>query len=187
MAEMLKEPLLLLLTGPVGGGKSTTALALAHHLRKSGRSVAVIDLDQVYCMVRQLDGFNELTGWDAARRGAAALADSFFASGLDVVVVEGEFFTPDEYRQLRDHLDSKPADICFTLMVSYEQVLHRVQGDPTRGASRDPEFLKRLHDNFVSATPYLETVSVLVQADHPSSEDVAALIADAVLARAHSA
>ena len=52
-------------------------------------------------------------------------------------------------------------------------------GDPTRGASRDPEFLKRLHDNFDSATPYLETVSVLAQADHPSSEDVAALIADA--------
>ena len=182
---MVKGPLLVLLTGPVGAGKSTTALALAGHLRKVGRSVAVIDLDQVYCMVRQLEGFSEAAGWDAARRGAAALADSFFASGLDVVIVEGEFFTPDECRQLRDHLDSEPEEICFTLMVSYEQVLQRAQGDLTRGASRDPKFLKWLHDNFVIAIPYLEKVSVLVQADHPSSEDVAAFIAEAVLAGAH--
>jgi hypothetical protein len=171
----------------VGGGKSTTALALADHLRRLGQSVAVIDLDQVYCMVRQLEGFNEPAGWDAARRGAAALADSFFASGLGVVVVEGEFFTPDEFRQLHDRLDSKPRRFCFTLVVSYGQALQRVEGDRTRGASRDPEFLKQMHNKFAKALPYLETVSVLAQADHPSAEEVAALIADALFTGANSA
>ena len=135
-------------------------------------------------MVRQHEGFDEPVGWDAARRGAAALADSFFASGLEVVVVEGEFFAPDEWRQLRDNLGSKVEEKYFTLLVSYEEALRRARGDSTREASRDPKILKWLHDNFVKALPYLESASVLVRADDQTPKDLAALMVDAVLAGA---
>ncbi len=178
------DRLLVVLTGAVGAGKSMTAIALASHLRSLGRTAAVVDLDEVYCMVHQHEGFDEPAGWDAARRGAAALADSFFASGLKVVVVEGEFYTPDERRQLRDNLGSKVEEKYFTLLVSYEEALRRARGDSTREASRDPKFLKRLHDNFVKALPYLESASVLVRADDRTPEELAALMVDDVLAGA---
>ena len=41
------EPLLIVITGPVGGGKSSTALALSLVLQKTSLA-AVIDLDQIY-------------------------------------------------------------------------------------------------------------------------------------------
>jgi len=173
-----------MLTGAVGAGKSTTALALAVHLRSLGRTVAVVDLDEVYCMVRQHDDWDEPSWWAVARRAAAALADSFFASGLDAVVIEGEFFTPDECRQLLDSLVSKVDQGYFTLMVSYEEALRRVQGDSSRGASRDPKFLKWLHDNFAKALPYLESASVVLRADDRTPEELAALMVDTLPAGA---
>ena len=102
----MTEPLLVIITGPVGGGKSTVALALADHFRATGQMTAVIDLDRVYIMARQIDGYGEASIWAVARRGAAALADSFYADGIQVVIVEGEFFTRDELETLYDALST---------------------------------------------------------------------------------
>ena len=121
------EPLLVVLTGPVGGGKSTVALALATRLRASGHPTAVIDLDLVYCMARQRDGFADEDTWRTARRGAAVLADAFFDSGAGVVVVEGGFFTREECEGLADHLTSNARMSVVTLNVSFDQALHRAQ------------------------------------------------------------
>ena len=52
---------LIIITGPVGAGKSTTSLALAQSLRRPDLAVAVIDLDQIYYFVRQQDGYGEPT------------------------------------------------------------------------------------------------------------------------------
>lgn len=87
------QRMLVAVTGPVGGGKSTVALALADSFRDSRRRGAVVDLDLVYGMARQVDGYGEDNIWRAAQRGAAALADAFFTEGMKVVVVDGEFFT----------------------------------------------------------------------------------------------
>ena len=89
----LAERTLVVVTGPVGGGKSTVALVLAQQFREMGRPSAVIDLDLVYCMVRQVEGFGEQNVWMTARRGASTLVDAFFSEGMEVVIVEGEFFT----------------------------------------------------------------------------------------------
>jgi len=93
------------------------------------------------------------------------MADSLFVSGLDDVVIEGEFFTPDECLQLLDSLSSSVDEGDFTLLVSYEEALRHVQGDSSRGASRYPKFLKWLLDNFVKALLYLESASVVLRAD----------------------
>ncbi len=177
----MAERMLLVVTGPVGGGKSTVALVLADRVRQSGRTAAVIDLDLVYCMARQVEGFDEANIWTTARRGAAALADAFFSEGMQVVIVEGEFFDQGELDALRRNLATPVEHRFVTLVVSYEEALRRVSGDPSRGASRDPQFLKRLHSTFVEALPFLRAASLLVEADQDTPREMAELIRDAVL------
>ena len=63
---------LIVITGPVGGGKSTTSVALAACLRSRGLRTAVVDLDDVYCMALQGNDFAEEDTWSAARRACGA-------------------------------------------------------------------------------------------------------------------
>ena len=173
---MSPERMLVILTGPVGGGKSTTALALAERFRARRQMAAVIDLDVVYCMARQVDGFGEMNIWATARHAAAALADAFFRDGLHIVIVEGEFFSQDELDAFCAHLTT-PAERHFvTLEVSLEQALHRVAGDPSRGLSRDPHFLAWLHAQFVQALPFLRASSLVVDASQRSPHELAEVI-----------
>lgn len=178
--DTVTQRMLIVITGPVGGGKSTVALALARRLRGEEHRAAVIDLDLVYCMARQGDDYGEADVWITARRGAAALADAFFAEGMDVVIVEGEFFSLEEVGALRGNLATPTAWAFVTLEVSYEQALARVAGDASRGLSRDPGFLRRLHAQFVAALPFLRASGMLVEADRRAPDEVAAWIADAI-------
>lgn len=180
------ERLLVVLTGPVGGGKSAVALALATRLRASGHPTAVIDLDLVYCMARQRDGFADEETWRTARRGAAVLADEFFDSGAKVVVVEGGFFTQEECDGLCDHIASGRRLRLVTLNVSFERALHRAQSDPNRGIfSRDrKKFLRLQHGEFAEALPFLWANSLVLDADRPSPVELARSIAESVLADA---
>jgi hypothetical protein len=172
--------MLAIVTGPVGGGKSTVALALADRIRAAGRSAAVIDLDLVYCMARQVEGFDEANVWSVARRGAAALADAFLAEGMEVVIVEGEFFNQGELDALRRHLVTPVEHTFVTLLVSYDEALCRVSGDLSRGASRDPQFLRRLHAQFVEALPFLRASSLLVEAGQRTPREIADLMKSAI-------
>ncbi len=52
----MTDRLLVVLTGAVGAGKSTTAFALVSHLRGLERTAAVVDLDEVYRMVSPARG-----------------------------------------------------------------------------------------------------------------------------------
>jgi hypothetical protein len=135
---------LIVITGPVGGGKSSTSVALAHALQQRNRPVAVIDLDQVHGFVRQIGDSDDEISWQRARVGAAGLSNVFFDGGISIVIVEGEFFTAEELDAL---LASIPATVrrdIFTLKDSYEQASARVQGDVSRGMSKDPAFLRSM-------------------------------------------
>jgi hypothetical protein len=130
-------------------------------------------------MARQRAGFGEAWGWQTARRGAAALVDSFLASGLDVVIVEGEVFSAAEMQDL--HLAANARTRFFTLVVSHQEVFRRVQGDLSRGASRDPETLRRFHHRFRQArADYLDQASVLVEAEHRPVGEIAAGIVESL-------
>lgn len=165
---------LVVVTGPVASGKSTTALALAGLLRQRS-SVAVIDLDQVYCMARQRVGFGEPDAWRAARRACGALFRSFLGSGIQTVIVEGEFFSPEELRELADEAGTSPHRI-FTLQISYEEALRRVPHDGGRVASRNPTILKRLHESFAEALPFLRDATVVIDAESQEPHELAARI-----------
>ena len=178
----LDKPLLMLLTGPVGGGKSTVARAIVDRFRNLGRAVAVIDVDLVYCMVRQRDGFNEINVWHTARWGAAALADVFFARGLDIVVIEGGIFSQEARDDLRGHVSSAVLEMFITLDVSYEENLSRAQADQGRVTTRDPKTLRRLYEEFEGALPFLRESSLVVEAERRTPSELAKLIVEEALA-----
>ncbi|MBI4640413.1 MAG: hypothetical protein HY731_06945 [Candidatus Tectomicrobia bacterium] len=117
----MSEQILVVVTEPVGGGKSMVALILANRFRELGRAAAVIDLDLGYCMARQMEGFGEHNIWTTARRGAAALADTFFSEGMEVVIVEGEFFNQGDLDALLNHLTTTVEHRFVTLVVSYRE------------------------------------------------------------------
>jgi shikimate kinase len=168
------ERRLIIITGPVGAGKSTTSLALAQSLRRPDVAVAVIDLDQMYGFVRQQDGYGERTAWVRARQGAAALTHCLFTTGMSVVIVEGEFFNAEELRTLTAPIQSTVEHYFFTLRLSYEYALERIQGDPLRGASKNPSFLKSLHAHFAQALPFLQEKSVVITTDALTQDQVVA-------------
>ncbi|HEU4329113.1 MAG TPA: hypothetical protein VFS21_38600 [Roseiflexaceae bacterium] len=168
------QQLLIIITGPVGGGKSTAAAGLAQALRRPEQQAAVIDLDLVYGFVRQQDGYGEPLAWQRARLGAAALARGWFDAGMAAVVVDGEFFDQEELDALASPFPAHVVRCFYTLRLSYETALLRVQGDPTRGASKDPEFLRSLHAYFVQSLPFLEAASTVIDTDDLGSDEVVA-------------
>ena len=178
---------LVLLTGPVGGGKTTTALAVAARFRESGLSTAVVDLDVMYQMARQDEPlYTDIPTWQLAYRSAAALADAYFASDIAVVIVEGGFLNEDELSWLEDHLNAACRVVLVALDVSWDETLRRVQTDPNvdRVASRHPPTLRWLYNQFDDARPFLEAQAVLINAESASADDLAGDIVRAVLASA---
>ena len=84
---------LLVISGPIAAGKSTVASALAATFRKSGRSVAVVDLDRLYMMLDDPAPMSDPSHSREARRAAAALTDHFVLDGIELVILEGTFWT----------------------------------------------------------------------------------------------
>jgi hypothetical protein len=169
----------VILTGPVGGGKSSVALALAEELRRRlAGKVAVIDLDLVYCMVRQQAGFSELGLWPVARRASGALASSLFAQGFAIVLVEGEFFTAEQFSELSSGSGDAAPSVALTLSVSYVEALRRVGLDAARGISRDPDFLREVHAKFLAALPFLREKTAVFAAEVREPAELALEIAN---------
>jgi len=166
---------LLVLTGPVGVGKSTTASAAARQLRGSGLAVACIDLDQIYCMIRQREGFDDQGTWRRARQSTAALAEHFFGRVASIVIVEGGFLNQEEQVQLIEALHSKPHIEFVTLHASFDTVYARVfaDSDPGRVASKVPAILKQLYIQYEAALPFLRETTKCIQVDNSSVEQVA--------------
>jgi shikimate kinase len=188
MSVPVHDRVLIVLTGPVGGGKSTTALAVAELLRARGVGAASIDLDQIYCMARQREGFGDEEIWNIARRGAAALSDVFFATVADAVIVEGGFHDATEIEGLADNVTTEVRVDVIALQVSFDRTLERVVADtdPGRVASRNPAMLKPLHDQFVAALPYLKANGTVLETDRESVHGVASQIVQLVPGQGHA-
>lgn len=176
------QRLLVLLTGPVGAGKSSTAAAIAAGIREQDRSAAVVDLDLVYQMARQSDGYASEATWRAARRAAAAIAGEFFDAGIDVVIIEGGFHSAEECDEARSGLPANVASALVTLKVSYEETARRIAADPAedRVFSRDPKVLSYLYRHFESALGFLMSSSVVIDADGLSLTETARAVLEKV-------
>lgn len=127
---------LIVLSGPIAAGKSTVAQALGRRLRQDGRPTAVVDLDELYLMM-SAKPMGDPQVWRRARRAATALTDCFFASGIEVVVVEGAFWDESERAPFLDALTWSGSPLFVTLLVSNDVAYRRVQGTP-EGRSHGP-------------------------------------------------
>lgn len=143
-------PLLVLITGPIAAGKSTLAQEVTARLRAEGRTVALVDLDTVAEMA-----LPTLPDWEWAHEIHATLVGAWTARPLDVVVDEGSSSASELAQILAATPDGVPV-LRVLLLADVERSWERAQGDPTRGLSKDREFLGRMYEAFDAGLPHLD-------------------------------
>lgn len=169
-------PLLVVIAGPIGAGKSTVADLLGHRLAASGLTAAVVDLDDVAFMQR------DIAPQKIWRRGAialTALVRGWFDAKTDAVIAHGPFFEAGGY----DLLLRQPTDVVIRhvlLRVSYETALVRVTADPSRGASKNPEFLRSTHDRFRTHEASLPAPDFVFDTETVPAQQIANQVAQAL-------
>jgi adenylylsulfate kinase-like enzyme len=131
----------IVITGPIASGKSTVATALARELERSDVRTEVIDLDLVHDRLTSIEPTPDDSAWTLARLETAAMANSLLDDGVAVVIAEGSFNLPKDRAALARHIRPGFRLVFVTLRVSFEEAFRRAQGDPTRGRSRDRDFL----------------------------------------------
>jgi shikimate kinase len=125
----------VLLVGPQASGKSTVARALGEELRRQGELVALVELDQIAEMA-----LPTLPSWDTAARIFAMVASEWARADLTCVIAEG-IASQDEVSILLSHTPAAAAIVTVVMTTPFEAALRRAQADPTRGASRDRDWL----------------------------------------------
>ncbi|GAA1436961.1 hypothetical protein GCM10009616_37900 [Microlunatus lacustris] len=125
----------VLLVGPQASGKSTVARALSNELRRQGELVALVELDQIAEMA-----LPTLPSWDTAARIFAMVAGEWARADLTCIIAEG-IASQDEVSILLDHTPAAAAIVTVVMTTPFEAALPRAQADPTRGASRDRDWL----------------------------------------------
>jgi lactoylglutathione lyase len=173
---MMAPSKLLVISGPIAAGKSALAAALASAFRDNGRAAAVVDLDRIYMMFDDRPPMSDPRISRQARRAAAALTDHFVLDGIELVIVEGTFWTESERDELTSRLTTLVRPVFLTLRVAVEEALHRVQGDSGRRASRDPVVLRASHADFDAVTP-IATDTIIDSTSLPVDAVVAATMA----------
>lgn len=152
MTDRLRSvPTLVVIVGPIASGKSTIAGALGDRFRASGRQVAVIDLDE---HVETIGGFVDLPGerFLQAQMVFGKLVGAWLDEGVDVIA-HGPFFQQHEGDAL---LHAVPVGVLarrVLLRTTFEVALERVEADPERMLSRDPDFLKATYDRVDALLP----------------------------------
>lgn len=150
-------PSLLVITGPIGAGKSTVSVLLGRRLSRSGQDAAVVDLDDVEFM--QHTGTLDVgEWWERGAEAHASLVAEWLALGVQIVVAHGPLVaTGVPGYDVGPLLRAVPGETAVShalLRVPFEVALERVRGDPERAAtaiSKNPGWLRGAHDRFAAA------------------------------------
>ncbi len=188
MARAGANQQLIVINGPVASGKNAVSTALAGLLEREGRRVAVIDLDELWVMLdHQVPRSHGLQHWLEARRAASLLADEFYRSGRDSVIVNGPFFTDQERQAFLHHIATAVTPVFVTLRVSFEEAWRRAQSDPGRGLSKDREWLAARHAACEALTPPLLATDLVLATDGTTPAEIAAEVAKHLRSRSETA
>ena len=135
--------------GPIASGKSTLGRAVAARLHGTNdEQGAVIDLDLVYEMLDpERRPKNDRAIWAEARRVAGRLATAFLVAGRPVVV-EGDFVGEQSLLEFAAELPNELQPRLVLLDVDIAKAVERTSVDPTRGLSKDREFLSAHYVDF---------------------------------------
>jgi DNA-binding IclR family transcriptional regulator/chloramphenicol 3-O-phosphotransferase len=157
---------LILIIGPIASGKSTLAETLAGKLRRSGEAVTVVGLDTVAEMA-----LPTLADWTWAHEVHGQLVGAWLEKPIPTVIAEGPE-TPVEIEQIMRYVGPDVSVRKVLITTSYESARARASADPTRGLSKDPEFLLEMHRRFEETRPDI-AYDVQFDTDEQSSNDIA--------------
>src|SRR4051794_10072130 len=103
-------PQLVILTGPIAAG-NTVAEWLTQLLTGRGRTVDVVDVDDVAAMVKAPSGAAEAGLWFSAHEAHGALIGQWMRSAVDYVVAVGPIYSTDEQAALTRTLPDDAAAV----------------------------------------------------------------------------
>jgi adenylylsulfate kinase-like enzyme len=171
---------IVVITGPIASGKSTVAGELARELERNDVRAEVIDLDVVHDRLTASGSTSDGSIWTLARREAATAANASLEAGVAVVIADGSFNLPSDREAFARHLRPGTALIFVTLRVSFEEALRRAGGDPTRGRSRDPQFLGAHFAERRDVLAAVPTTDIAIDTERTTAAAAAATIASVV-------
>lgn len=158
-------PHLLLVLGAQATGKSALTSALAESLRPE-QVVARVELDALAAMLGP-----EVTDWSSVLQVWARTTAAWLDDGVDLVIAEGGS-TADEAELVRSCAPPGTEVRLLALTCPLPLAVERAQADPSRGISRDPEFLRRAHEAFARELPRLGPDLVLDTGALPMADAV---------------
>lgn len=170
---------LVVIVGPIASGKSTVARELGVRLRAAGRSVAVLDLDDI---VVTIGGFADL-GAERLRQAQHVHGDlvgAWLSQGFDVIA-HGPFFEPDEDQALLHAVPDGTEPRRVRLVATYEAALERVGFDPERALSKDPDLLRRTFERMDSLLPGMPPGEWVFDTTQTSPTEIADVLAGALV------
>lgn len=141
---------LVLIIGPIASGKSTLAAVVARQLREAGEAVAVVGLDTIAEMA-----LPSLANWDWAKDIHARTVEAWLRTPVRTVIAEG----PSDPAEVDRVLRRVPPGTTVTrvlLVTQYETALARAVAEPSRGISKDPDFLRGTYTHFEAGLPDLD-------------------------------
>jgi shikimate kinase len=171
---------LVVVVGPIASGKSTVAGLLTEHLIRAGLTVACVDVDEVAAMAHAPGGLTQ-EQWHQAHVAHGALVGGWLDTAVDVVVAHGPAYSRQETDALMAHVAPGTRVLRVLLLASLDAALQRVGGQPGRGVSRDPAFLRATYDRFWSLRPHLDPCDLSFDTEVDAAETVAARVADQLL------
>lgn len=176
----------VVITGPIASGKSTVAKELARELERIDVRAEVIDLDRVHDRLTDNGSTADDSSWTLARRETASVANAFLEEGVAVVIAEGSFNMPSDRAAFAEHLRPTSGLVFVTLQVSFDEALRRTQSEPTRGRSRDRQFLG---SNFASRHDVLAAIpktDIVIDTERTTATAAAEKIAQRLMRSAHA-
>ncbi len=161
------------MSGPIASGKSTLASELADLLRSEGEAVAVVGLDTIAEMA-----LPTLDDWTWAHEIHGQVVGGWLATPIPTVIAEGTG-TQAEVERMLQHVPSDVSVFRVLLVTRYETALSRATADPTRGVSKEPEFLAKMYQRFNDELPGM-TCDLRLDSEKSSAAVLAAMIVAAI-------
>jgi adenylylsulfate kinase-like enzyme len=133
---------LVVIVGPQASGKSTLATALSAEMRRRGESVALVELDQIAAMA-----LPTLPDWDLAHQIFESVTGQWARAGLTCVIAEGSG-SQGEVSRLHAQVPDSAVTTTVAVTAPFAVALARAQRDPSRGVSREYEFLSAVYERW---------------------------------------
>jgi hypothetical protein len=175
-------PALLVVTGPIGAGKSTVSPLVGRLLSEVGVDACVVDLDDVEFM-QHTTVLDVGAWWARGVQAHASLVAKWFALGVDVVVAHGPLVADGApgydvgplLRAVPGHVQISHA----LLRVPIEVAVERVRSDSTRSPSaisRHEDWLRGAHQRFAAAVASAPRFRWEFDTVESSADEIAAVI-----------